>query len=339
MKDMKRILIVDDSEIDREVLKSILENEFELIEADNGYSALDILLKEKSVDAVLLDISMPYLDGLSVLRILREDNSYDVPVFMITAEATKDNVEKALQYNITEFIKKPFDREDILNRVRTKLGISPEMYFSMTEIDDIKNYMADLERLYNRYLFLSGQDKMGDERRADVMEILLKQYSSMENGEKLDNFQIEMLSKAAYLCNIGMMLLPDILDMENPEGYTYQQHPGLGADIIQLNRSKHCEKFIRIGTDICMHHHERYDGNGFPQGISGCNISIYAQICGLLEQFDKLFFWNGSHNEQQFHFVMKQLKSDTGLVSEEVYSLMEESKAEIIKYYDSVFGK
>lgn len=114
MEERKRILIVDDSEIDRTVLKSIMEDEFEVIEADNGYSALEIMLKKKEhLDVLLLDVSMPLLDGLNVLRILRENNLDDIPVFMITAEATKDNIEKASQYNITEFIRKPFNREEI----------------------------------------------------------------------------------------------------------------------------------------------------------------------------------------------------------------------------------
>lgn len=332
--DGKKILIVDDSEIDREVLKSILENEFELLEADNGYSALDIILEQKEhVDAVLLDVSMPFLDGLSVLRILRENNLDDVAVFMITAEATKDNIEKASQYRIAEFIKKPFDREDILNRVRSKLGVIPKMNLTKADIEETRMYMAALERIYDRYLFLAGKNKGRDERRAHFMKILLEKYSAKEKEAEMDKFQIEMLSKAAYLCNIGDMLLPDIPEEEKADSYIYQQHTSLGADIIQLNSSKHCRRFVQLCADICLHHHERYDGKGYPQGIYGNNISIYARMCGVLERFDDLFYNYSRHNELQFDYVINQLRSDTGFAGEEVLSLLVASGHDIINYY------
>ena len=333
--DGKKILIVDDSEIDREVLKSILENEFELLEADNGYSALDIILEQKEhVDAVLLDVSMPFLDGLSVLRILRENNLDDVAVFMITAEATKDNIEKASQYRIAEFIKKPFDREDILNRVRSKLGVIPKMNLTKADIEETRMYMAALERIYDRYLFLAGKNKGRDERRAHFMKILLEKYSAKEKEAEMDKFQIEMLSKAAYLCNIGDMLIPDIPEEEKADSYIYQQHTSLGADIIQLNSSKHCRRFVQLCADICLHHHERYDGKGYPQGIYGNNISIYARMCGVLERFDDLFYNYSRHNELQFDYVINQLRSDTGFAGEEVLSLLVASGHDIINYYN-----
>lgn len=325
--DEKRILIVDDSEIDRAVLKSILEYEFELLEADNGYSALDIILKKKEpIDAVLLDVSMPFLDGLSVLRILRENSLDDVPVFMITAEATKDNIEKASQYHIAEFIKKPFDREDILNRVSSKLGVAPKISLSRTDIEETKRYISHLERIYNRYLTLSGKDKGRDERRAHFMEILLKKHNVIGNETEADAFQTKMLCEAAYLCNIGNMLLENIPAESENENTDSQQHTAMGADIIQLNYSKHCRRFVQICADMCLHHHERYD-------TGGSAISIYAQMCGLLEKFDDLFFNCSRHNGLQFDYVISHLRNDAGLVSEEVLSLLEESKSDIIKYY------
>jgi len=125
MEELKKVLIVDDSEIDREILKSILEREFEVYEADSGYSALSMIkMGEKLLDAILLDISMPVLNGLSVLRIMRERGVQDIPVFMITSEATRDNIEKATHYNIKDFIRKPFERDVVLQRVRDGLGVT-----------------------------------------------------------------------------------------------------------------------------------------------------------------------------------------------------------------------
>lgn len=333
MEDLKKILIVDDSEIDREVLKSILDDEFELIEADNGYSALDIVLEKKQhVDAVLLDVSMPFLNGLSVLLILREHNLDDVALFMITAEATKDNIEKASQYNIAEFIRKPFDREDILNRVRTKFGVEPKMNLTKADMEETRKYISDLERIYERYLLLSGKNKAVDERRVHLMGILLERHSIAGKKMEAGSFLVEMLCKSAYLCNIGNMLLQNAAGDETNKALL-QQHTVLGAEIVRLNYSKHCRRFVKIYTDMCLYHHERYDGCGYPNGIGGKNIPLYAQLCGLLERFDTLFFPYSRHNELQFDNVVGRLKEDIGFVSDEALSLLEGSKADIIKYY------
>lgn len=336
MAEMKKILIVDDSEIDRAVLKSILDDEFEVHEVDKGYSALEMILnKKENIDAILLDVSMPLLDGLSVLRILRESGS-DITIFMITSEATKEKVEEAAQYNIVEFIKKPFDKADILKRVRTKLGVEEKKGLTKPEMDEMRQYAFDLECIYNRDLKLNGKDKEWDERRAHFMGFMLKHYpgGAEDKDKEIADFKTEMLCKAAYLCNIGNMFLQDDSgNEETPEQERYRQHPSLGADMVRLNYSKLCRWFVKMCADICLYHHERYDGTGFPHGLKGSSVPVYAQMCGLLEAFDKLFYPYSRHNEMQFDYVIGQLKRDTGLVSEAVFSLLIESKADIIKYY------
>jgi len=345
MEDLKRILIVDDSEIDREVLRNMLDEEFEVAEADNGYCALDrILKKEERFDAILLDVSMPYFDGLSVLRILRENNLQDIQVFMITVEATKENIEKASQYNIAEFIKKPFDRNEVLKRLRTKLGIEEKTNLTRDDIVETRKYISDLEYLYDHYLSLSGMDRKKDVRRAHFMKVLLGKASERKMVTGSDDFQIEMICKAAYLCNIGNMLLQNIPADTDPkdeskESEYYQQHTVMGSYLVRLNYSKHCRRFVNICAEICLHHHERFDGKGFPYGSGGDNNSMYAQICGLLEKFEELFSDYSKHNVMQFNamqfdYVMNRLKKDSGLVSGNVFLLLMESKAEIIKYYN-----
>lgn len=341
MEDVKRILIVDDSEIDREVLRNMLDEEFEVAEASNGYSALDILLeKGEKFDAVLLDVSMPYYDGLSVLRVLRENNLQDVQIFMITVEATRENIEKASQYNIADFIKKPFDRNEVLKRLRTKLKVEEKVRLTRTDIDTTRKYISDLEYIYDRYLSLTGQDKKKDTRRAYFMKVVLEKASERRvETDEAEEFRIEMICKAAYLCNIGNMLLQNIpagaaAGNDNRENDHYQQHTMMGAYLLRLNYSKHCRRFVDICADICLHHHERFDGKGFPHGIYGNNISVNAQICGLLERFDELFAGYSRHNSTQFDYVINQLEEDSGFVSSKVLGWLAESRTEIVMYYN-----
>lgn len=138
----KKLLIVDDSEIDREILKNILGDEFQIIEAYNGYDGLEIILKrEGHLDGILLDVSMPVLDGFSVLRVMRENNIKYIPVFLITAEATKDNVVRAAEYNVSEFIVKPFERDKVLKRIYYKLGIVSNQELAEKDIEEINTYI------------------------------------------------------------------------------------------------------------------------------------------------------------------------------------------------------
>ena len=142
----RMILIVDDSEIDREILKNILKDDFEVQEVENGFAAIEFITENKDrLDAIMLDISMPHISGFDVLRLLRDNGPSEIPVFLVSAEATKENVLLAAQFNVSEFISKPFDREDILQRTKSVLGISAEYWLVMEDIVQMQNYIEKLE--------------------------------------------------------------------------------------------------------------------------------------------------------------------------------------------------
>lgn len=340
-KNKKRILVVDDSEIDREILRSILGDDFDMVETDNGYQALEFIIKEKdSLDAILLDVSMPVIDGFSVLKLLRENNIYTIPVFMITVEATKDSVEKAAQFKVSEFIRKPFDREEVLKRLRSKLGVLTTPKLTADDIAETKKYIADLESVYDRYMKHIGEDNGHCVRMMNLMKILLNRFTLNTKGEKLEREQIELVSRAAYFCDIGYMVTPNLPgfrkvknDDDSPD--VYQNHTINGAALIRLNYSEKCRYFVQVCADMCSHHHERYDGNGYPHRILGSNNSIYAQMCGLVDKFDTMFYKYREHNELQFDFVISDLAQDTGAVSREVLTLLKDSKFNIVMYYNA----
>ena len=134
IQEKKHLLIVDDTKIDRMVLKGILGDEFEVLEANSGNMAFEYLtMRRDQLDAVLLDLSMPHIDGFDVLKFMKDKGLDDIPVFVITADPTRDNVEKALQYHIDDFIGKPLDKEEVLWRLRSRLGIIPEFNLGKEE--------------------------------------------------------------------------------------------------------------------------------------------------------------------------------------------------------------
>ncbi|MBR5229955.1 MAG: response regulator, partial [Firmicutes bacterium] len=165
------ILIVDDSEIDRTILRNILEESFEVMEAANGFAAIEMITEHKNkLDAVMLDISMPHISGFDVLRLLQDNGLINIPIFLISAEATKENVVKAAQFNISEFISKPFDRDDILQRTKALLGIDVEYWLVMEDIVQMNHYIEKLEGLYKLWLFNFGKDDAHYRRMSDLMQ-------------------------------------------------------------------------------------------------------------------------------------------------------------------------
>lgn len=350
----KAVLVVDDSEIDREILKSILSDDFEILEADNGKAALHMILEKTScLDVILLDVSMPFMDGFSVLQFMKNNKIGNIPVFLVTAGATRDNVEKAARYNVSEFIGKPFKREEILKRIKAKLGVVDSQKLTEKELEETDRYISTLRAVYDKYLVNFGKDKRHYERIADLMKILLSRHAA-DSGEKgLDADRIGVISRAAYFCDIGNMLIPPELHHQNEdededelaesertedektakERELYQKHTILGAELVNLNSFGHCQYFVQVCTDICSHHHERYDGKGFPHRIIGEHNTLYAQLCGLLDRFDRHFYKYHKHNELQLDFCIRTLAQDVHAVSEEAIALLKVEKSNIIAYY------
>lgn len=340
----KKLLIVDDSEIDRLILKTILEDDFEIKEAENGYAAIEMLSRKMYIpDAILLDISMPLFSGFDVLRMIRDKQLVQCPVFLITSEATKDNVMRAAEFSIAEFISKPFDREDVLKRVRTRLGVIASYHLTMDDIQETKKYISSLESIFRSYLSNFNKDGTHYERMAALMKIMLNRYRSQMSDVEITKEKIDIISRAAYLSNIGIMLIPDKLSVisKKPENLQVltKYHTRLGADIVRLNTSKQCRFFVDVCADMCNNHHERYDGGGYPSGNFGRNISAYSQMCRLADEFDTIFSRLYGANELQASYVINRIIQDEGLASPEMLSLLEGCSGAIAAYYKELMPK
>lgn len=336
----KKILIVDDCDMDRTILKAMLCDEFEIVEKCGGYTAVDFLKDNKEeLDVLMLDISMPGMDGFGVLQFMKEAE-INIPVFLITAEATRDNVRRATQYGVAEFIRKPFDRDYIVKRIQWKLGIVSEHILTSVDVQETNRYISELQALYKRYLINFGEDHEHYSHITDLMRILLSEYAALNRSQEIGKEHIEIISKAGYFCDIGNMIVPpeswNLPEKNGEEKDDYQKHTVLGADIINMNHSNHCRFFVDVCTDICMHHHERCDGKGFPHGIIGEHNLIYTQICRIVELFDRLFMKCEERSEQNFDIVLSEIEKDEGNVSKEAISLLTGCRADIISYYQKI---
>lgn len=345
-----RLLIVDDSEIDRTVLKNILEPDFQTIEAVNGYEALKILgdTNLPKIDGVLLDISMPILDGFNVLKLIRDSGS-QIPIVLMTSEATKENVERGMQYNILGFISKPFDPQTVISKLRTIYNIPTEVEeeekqpekkpntLSELDVSASMTYYSQLKNVYLSYLNNVNRDSEQYQRVSDILAIMLEEYADQNKKHDLDRDHIMLISSAAYFYDIGLMGIPDEIVKNHTtisDGLIiYEDHAKIGAYIVRLNKDKACSFFVDACAEICMHHHERNDGRGYPHKLSGTDITYYTNMTRLCIEFDRLFFKRSEYNDLQFEFVMKELDVDRGRFDREYVNILKSCHMEIENYY------
>jgi len=337
--DKKRLLIVDDTEIDRIILKSILCAEFDIDEVESGNAAFDyIMQRSKQLDGILLDISMPLVDGFDVLRFMKEKGLDNIPVFLVTADPTRDNVEKAVQFKIAEFIGKPFDKDDVLRRLRSRLGVVPTFNLEKEELAETLKYVEDLTALYNQYMRNFGKNDQHYRIMVDLMKMLLNYYAKNVRGLRLTPENIDLISRASYFCDIGEMFIPNKMS-QIMAGYTDTRdlqytHTILGSNFIRLNRSKNCAYFVEICASMCLHHHERFDGKGYPYHISGQNNSMYNQICRLCDEFDNMRSKFYGSNAKPVKFIIRRLcNNDPGMVNPDLYAMLSDCETQIVDYF------
>ena len=349
-EEKKRLLIADDSFIDREILHHILENHFEITDAKNGYEALDILTKkEVKFDAMLLDVVMPLIDGFSVLQLMKNNGITGIPIIMMTAEATKENVRRAAEFGITSFVSKPFDGEMVLEKVHTLLDIEPRntnvysVPLKEFDINDTNIFIGRLTGVYKDYLKNKGVSDEKFKRVSELTRILMTEYGSQFVGDEYEPAKINMITTAAYFYNIGYMTIPDrCIDFpkKNESDYRmFQKHTTAGAKFVRINTAPSCAYFTAVCTDICMYHHERADGTGFPHQLTAEETPIHAQVCAFAMQFDEIFCKLDDFTRQNFNIAISQLAVDTGAFSEEIYKLARECKGTITDFYINRFAQ
>lgn len=309
MSDTKKtILIVDDSEIDREILKNILLEEFDVIDVSGGSKALELLKADSDtkIDGMLIDIYMPVMDGFSLLSNLLRNGIRNIPIIMISADALKENILKAAKFGVTAFIKKPFDRKIVLGKVGQLFNVKEDDFIHEEEIDtnltdksraEIEQYSQKLKLLYESFLKDNNMDTELFKKVRELMHFMLEQYSLENPEKKLSSELIAIICDAAYLYDIGKMVVSknekEVSGLTETANSPFYTHTAAGSALVRLNNSKDVAFFTKICSEICLQHHEKFDGTGFPNALFGTSISIYAQMCSIAIEFAKTLISTG----------------------------------------------
>lgn len=298
---MEKILVVDDVAINRKILCEILKDSYEVYEACDGESALAFAHEHASeLSIILLDILMPKFDGYEVLKVLKSDRTTQhIPVILISSLDSEDDESRGLKEGAIDYITRPFNAEIVRCRVHNHV--------------ELKQYQDRLQELVDQ------RAKKILKMRESVFDAVTSiiEYRNLESGmhvkrlrlyceaqldflldhrmytQELDSSNASLIARASSLHDIGKVSIPDHIltkpgKLTEAEFEVMKTHTTIGSDFIDSLNNTDDEEYIHYSRQICRHHHERWDGTGYPDALRGEEIPIAARIVSVADVYDAL---------------------------------------------------
>lgn len=301
----QKVLIVDDVESNRMILEEIIKNMgYDPILAENGEWALE-MVKEFRPQLVLTDISMPGMNGYELCRILKkQEDTKNIPIVFISAFDDPQDIVDGFRLGGEDYITKPFIPELVQARVKVHLRLyeakhelmemNRRLHISVSE--QLKQMEMEKKNILYAMANIAAQNSCFKDEH---IERLIKNCRTLAQGmqlsplfeDKISDTFIDTIELAAPLCDIGNIGVPmDILrkgeGLTEEESAIFQSHAEIGANILRdLYVGNDYNDFISTSIDIAHHHHENWDGNGYPDGLKGNAIPLAAQIVSVVEDY------------------------------------------------------
>jgi putative two-component system response regulator len=304
----KKILVVDDIELNRMILHVLFEKEFDVLEAENGKIALDLLYRYQSeIAIVLLDLVMPEMDGFGVLHDMQESKIIQsIPVILITGENDDEKSLKGFELGVSDLLNKPFNPNIVYRRVinvvelyahkqnlEEKLAEQKEMLEKQAERLHQSNQFV-IDALSTTVEFRSCESGEHIKNIRGLTKILLEAIKdNYSNVYSITKEEIGIIESASAMHDIGKIAIPDAILLKpgslTPEEFDIMKtHTIRGCEILSTLNYTQDQEYFKYCYEICRHHHERWDGRGSPDGPKGDAISIWAQATSLADVYDAL---------------------------------------------------
>lgn len=358
--DKQQILIVDDEEVNRAILEVMFRTQYEILQASNGEEAIEQIKNNKNIVLILLDVVMPVLDGFGVLQYMKEQDNMmaEVPVILITSEAVRDSEDRAYAYEVADVIHKPFYPDIVKRRAKNIISLYQNKQEMERRLKQQEKEIRAHERLIreNNEFMIEALGSVVEFRSSETGEhirrikyltrILLKYLVQYFPKYGLSPKQVDEIARAAALHDIGKIGIPDAILLKpgklTPEEFEVMKtHTTIGCDILESFRGNQTEEFYQYCYEICRHHHERWDGNGYPDHLVGDEIPISAQVVAIADVYDALVserVYKGAYGNSLAYQMIKN--GECGQFSPDVMECFELAKedffdlVEVIKMFD-----
>ena len=296
----QKILIVDDSEMNRYILAQMLQSDYDIMEAVDGKSAVEVLRNHcDEISVILLDIIMPGLDGFGVLEKMNEEGWIeDIPVIIISSDRSPVAIERAYELRAVDFINRPFDAAIVRHRV-----VNTILFYAKQKklVSLVERQVYEKERrsglmidiLSHIVEFRNGESGLHVLHIRTLTELLLRHLVKKTGKYNLSRTDINLISTASALHDIGKIVIPEQI-LNKPGRLTPDEfglmktHAAKGAEMLDSVYERGREPLLDYAREISRWHHERYDGRGYPDGLAGEEIPICAQVTALADVYDAL---------------------------------------------------
>lgn len=300
LQNKSQILLVDDSAMNRMILKEILGGDYSILEAENGQECLEKMQAEAgNIALVLLDINMPVMDGFEVLKAMNANHTIeDIPVIMISSDDSDDAIRRSYELGASDYVNRPFDARIVYRRVTNTIKLYAKQRRLVQMVSDQirarENNTDTLVGVLSHIVeFRNGESGAHVLHIRIITELLLHRLLEISSQYPITAEQQDNIPLASALHDIGKIGIDEkILNKPGkltPEEYeVVKTHSMLGAEMLHQLENFNEQPLLQTAYEITRWHHERWDGRGYPDGLKGDEIPISAQLVALADVYDAL---------------------------------------------------
>lgn len=300
LQNKSQILLVDDSAMNRMILKEILGGDYSILEAENGQECLEKMQAEAgNIALVLLDINMPVMDGFEVLKAMNANHTIeDIPVIMISSDDSDDAIRRSYELGASDYVNRPFDARIVYRRVTNTIKLYAKQRRLVQMVSDQirarENNTDTLVGVLSHIVeFRNGESGAHVLHIRIITELLLHRLLEISSQYPITAEQQDNIPLASALHDIGKIGIDEkILNKPGkltPEEFeVIKTHSMLGAEMLHQLENFNEQPLLQTAYEIARWHHERWDGRGYPDGLKGDEIPISAQLVALADVYDAL---------------------------------------------------